>query len=91
MYEVLRGFRCAPWFHAYLVARHRMGERLGGGRGLEAALDGFHPLPDYFTTRAFYRWAVGQRGRATVPSVADNALSVLLRSIGYWPTASLLL
>lgn len=68
VYEVLRGFRCAPWFHSYLVARHRMGERLGGGQRLEAALDGFHPLPDYFTARAFFRWAgpvgaCGGRGR----------------------------
>lgn len=74
VYEVLRGFRCAPWFHSYLVARHRMGERLGGGQRLEAALDGFHPLPDYFTARAFFRegWTGSYVGTVFHPTRWDR-------------------
>ncbi|GLC36605.1 hypothetical protein PLESTM_000470500 [Pleodorina starrii] len=49
-YHVLRAFRCAPWFSSYHAARMRMGES-----ALPAALDGFHPLPDYITFRDFYR------------------------------------
>lgn len=70
VYDVLRGLRCAPWLPSYLLARRRMGEWVGSTWRLEPVLDGFHPLPDYFTARDFYRWAVWERGACRCATAA---------------------